>query len=170
MRVFSWKKSRCRFAQSLLLSLSHTHTWAHSVTIKQERRVKESLNCNWIQKRVTLPMPLLQVWSEETGRERREWITRRYAQFHSIFYEWMGQAASDPIGSARQLKDQDLLVLWKSHLGPDGKVAPQVSSKRDSDGRSALHIAASEGMKSIIHTKLTPYANSERCILPITVS
>lgn len=58
----------------------------------------------------------------------------------------MGQAASDPIGSARQLKDQDLLALWQSQIGPNGTIADHVAKARDQDGRSALHIAASEGM------------------------
>lgn len=62
----------------------------------------------------------------------------------------MGQAASDPIGSARQLKDQDLVALWKSQIGPDGKLSSNISTNRDSDGRSALHIAASEGTVSML--------------------
>ena len=57
----------------------------------------------------------------------------------------MGQAASDPIGSARQLKDNDLVALWKSQIGPDGKLSVNISTNRDSDGRSALHIASAEG-------------------------
>jgi hypothetical protein len=65
----------------------------------------------------------------------------------------MGQAASDPIGSARQLKDQDLTALWKSQVGPDGRLAESVSLARDPDGRSALHIAAAEGMYFHNHLK-----------------
>ena len=61
----------------------------------------------------------------------------------------MGQAASDPIGSARQLKDQDLTALWKTQISPEGRLDPIISQKRDPDGRSSLHITAGEGMSSL---------------------
>lgn len=65
----------------------------------------------------------------------------------------MGQAASDPVGSARQLKDKDLAAVWKSQVTSDGKLPPLVSRARDPDGRSVLHIVASEGMCSRPHLK-----------------
>ena len=82
-----------------------------------------------------------------------EWLGAKNGGFddfssHSLLAAIMGQAASDPIGSARQLKDQDLAALWKSQIGPDGHMAPNVCSARDQDGRSALHIASAEGTTS----------------------
>ena len=79
--------------------------------------------------------------------------------FSPILILHMGQAASDPIGSARQLKDQDLTALWKSQIGADGRLASSISTVKDSDGRSALHVAAAEGMYSKDDYKRTNFCD-----------